>query len=230
VKKDRLTKERCSSGPRPSDGRGIKGEGKDRLSRERRSWNMSRIRGKDTTPEKFVRSLLHRIGYRFRLHVRIPIVSSPQRRRDAERNVPKGRRGVESPLSASTGKIPSPLWGEGGRRPDEVRRTDSNSSARVRCRTPRAVSVDILLPKYKTAIFIHGCFWHRHAGCRNCTTPTNRRDWWLAKLNGNAARDKLHQARLRKLGWRVVVIWECETGCERCAQILRQQLPPRRAR
>jgi DNA mismatch endonuclease Vsr len=69
----------------------------------------------------------------------------------------------------------------------------------VRCRIPRAVSVDILLPKYKTAIFVHGCFWHRHSGCKNCTTPTNRREWWLAKLNGNAARDKLHQAALRKL-------------------------------
>ena len=68
---------------------------------------------------------------------------------------------------------------------------------------------DILLPKHKTAIFVHGCFWHRHAGCKNCTTPTNRREWWLAKLNGNAARDKLHQAALRKLGWRVIVIWEC---------------------
>jgi DNA mismatch endonuclease (patch repair protein) len=69
---------------------------------------------------------------------------------------------------------------------------------------------DIVLPKHKTAIFVHGCFWHRHKGCKNGTTPTNRREWWLAKLNGNAARDKVHQAALRKLGWRVIVIWECE--------------------
>src|SRR6266542_3716646 len=127
---------------------------------------MSRIRGKDTTPEKRVRSLLHRLGYRFRLHVRIPISDT---------------------LSASTGE-----------------------RDRVRCRTPRAVSVDVLLPKYKTAIFVHGCFWHRHRGCKNCTTPTNRREWWLTKLNGNAARDKRYQAALKKLGWRVIVIWECE--------------------
>ena len=73
VNKDRLTKESRSTAPRPSDGRGVRGEGKDRLSRERRSWNMSRIRGKDTTPERIVRSLLHRMGYRFRLHVRIPV-------------------------------------------------------------------------------------------------------------------------------------------------------------
>ena len=63
-------KERRSTPPRPSDGRGFRAEGKDRLSRERRSWNMSRIRGKNTTPELRVRSLLHRLGYRFRLHVR----------------------------------------------------------------------------------------------------------------------------------------------------------------
>src|SRR5438445_665494 len=71
--RDRLTKERRSTFPRPSDGRGARGEGKDRLSRERRSWNMSRIRGKNTTPEKRVRSLLQRLGYRFRLHVRMPV-------------------------------------------------------------------------------------------------------------------------------------------------------------
>lgn len=72
---DKPSKERRF--PRPSDGRGIKGEGnKDHLSAEHRSWNMSRIRGKDTTPEKIVRSLLHKMGFRFRLHVRIPIPPS----------------------------------------------------------------------------------------------------------------------------------------------------------
>ena len=81
----------------------------------------------------------------------------------------------------------------------------------MRCRIPSAVSVDILLPKHKTAIFVHGCFWHRHKGCKNCTTPTHRRQWWLAKLNGNAARDQLHRAALKKLRWRSIIIWECET-------------------
>jgi len=73
------------------------------------------------------------------------------------------------------------------------------------------VRPDIVLPKYKTAVFVHGCFWHRHRGCKNCTTPTHRRAWWLKKLEGNAARDKVHQNALRKLGWRPVVIWECQT-------------------
>jgi DNA mismatch endonuclease (patch repair protein) len=118
---------------------------KDRLTKERRSWNMSRIRGKDTTPEKMVRSLLHRMGCRFRLHGK---------------------------------KLPG--------RPD------------------------IVLPKHKTVVFVHGCFWHRHRGCKNCTTPTNNRSFWVKKLEGNVARDMVQRRTLRKLGWQVVVVWECE--------------------
>ena len=107
---------------------------------------MSRIRGKDTTPEMAVRRALHGMGYRFRLHGR---------------------------------KLPG--------RPD------------------------IVLPKHRTVVFVHGCFWHRHRKCKNCTTPTTRRAWWLEKLEGNAARDRLHKQALRKLGWKVVVVWECES-------------------
>lgn len=148
MNKGRLTKEHRSSGPRPPDRRGIKREGsKDRLSAERRSWNMSRIRGKNTTPEMRVRSLLHRLGYRFRLHVRIALPA----------------------WSGNTPPSPQLLWRGAG---SEV----------MRSRIPRAVSVDILLPRYKTAIFVHGCFWHRHKGCKNCTTPTNRREWWNAHV------------------------------------------------
>ena len=106
---------------------------------------MSRIRGKDTTPEKAVRSVLHRMGYRFRLHGK---------------------------------KLPG--------RPD------------------------IVLAKHKTVILVHGCFWHRHPGCRNCTTPTNNRRFWMKKLGGNATRDKANRRALTKLGWRVAVVWECE--------------------
>jgi DNA mismatch endonuclease, patch repair protein len=122
---------------------------------------MSRIRGKDTTPEKVVRSLLHRLGYRFRLHRKIPI---PQ-----------------------------------------------HSTKNTQPLQRRFITPDIVLVKHRVAIFVHGCFWHRHRGCKNCTTPTHRREWWLKKLEGNAARDKLHQRALRKLGWRPIVIWECQT-------------------
>ncbi len=125
---------------------GKDGRVKDRLTKARRSWNMSRIRGKDTGPEMAVRSLLHRMGYRFRLHV-----------------------------AGLPGKP------------------------------------DIVLPKHRTVVLVHGCFWHRHKGCKNCTTPTNNRQFWVAKLEGNAVRDRVKRQALRKLGWRVVVIWECET-------------------
>jgi DNA mismatch endonuclease (patch repair protein) len=118
----------------------------DTLSKKRRSWNMSRIRGSNTGPERIVRSILHRMGYRFCLH-RKDLPGKP----------------------------------------------------------------DIVMPKLKTVIFVHGCFWHRHRGCMNCTTPTTNRKFWINKLNGNAARDKRHQRNIRKLGWTPIVIWECET-------------------
>ena len=118
----------------------------DHLSPERRSWNMSRIRAKDTKPELAVRSLLHRMGYRFRLH-----------RRD----------------------LPG--------RPD------------------------IVLPKYRTVIFVHGCFWHQHSGCRFSNVPKSRQDYWTKKLEGNVRRDRRHQRNLRKQGWKVLIVWECQT-------------------
>ena len=137
----------------------------DTLTKEKRSWNMSRIRGKDTAPEVVVRSALHRLGYRFRLH---------------------GKR------------LPG--------RPD------------------------IVLPKHRVVVLVHGCFWHRHRGCKNCTTPTNNRAFWLRKLEGNVARDKVHARALRKLGWRVVVVWECETEGAGFAASLRRRLAERLGR
>jgi DNA mismatch endonuclease (patch repair protein) len=70
---------------------------------------------------------------------------------------------------------------------------------------------DIVLPKWKTAIFVHGCFWHRHAGCVRTTTPDANRAFWLEKFAQNKQRDRRNKKALRKRGWRVVVIWECET-------------------
>lgn len=118
----------------------------DTLDTERRSWNMSRIRSRHTKPELLVRSALHRLGYRFRLH-----------RRD----------------------LPG---------------------------TP-----DIVLPKYRTVLFVHGCFWHRHSGCKYAYTPKTRLEFWQAKFAENEARHRRQARELRKMGWRVYVIWECET-------------------
>jgi DNA mismatch endonuclease (patch repair protein) len=69
---------------------------------------------------------------------------------------------------------------------------------------------DIVLPKYKIAIFVHGCFWHRHPGCKFAYTPKSRIDFWLTKFDENVARAERVQAELGKLGWNVVVLWECE--------------------
>jgi DNA mismatch endonuclease (patch repair protein) len=118
----------------------------DRISREHRSWNMSRIKSRDTNPERTVRSILHRLGYRFRLHV-------------------------------------SSLPG----RPD------------------------IVLPKWRQVILVHGCFWHRHKGCTFAYTPKSRIRFWLKKFEDNVKRDAICASRLRRAGWHVAVVWECQT-------------------
>ena len=70
---------------------------------------------------------------------------------------------------------------------------------------------DIILPKHRIAIFVNGCFWHRHPGCKYASTPASNIDFWNAKFEENTARDNRNYAMLKELGWKVVVIWECET-------------------
>jgi DNA mismatch endonuclease (patch repair protein) len=67
---------------------------------------------------------------------------------------------------------------------------------------------DIVLPKYNSVVFVHGCFWHRH-GCKNFVWPKTRVDFWREKLNSNVARDRRSAAKLRRLGWHVHTVWEC---------------------
>ena len=121
---------------------------KDRLSKARRSWNMSRIRSRDTKPEIQTRSILHRLGYRF-------TVNGP-----LNRNLP-GRP-------------------------------------------------DIVLPRYRSVVFVHGCFWHLHKNCPAGRIPGTRFEWWEKKLNRNTERDRINNAKLRKAGWRVIIVWECQ--------------------
>ena len=68
---------------------------------------------------------------------------------------------------------------------------------------------DIVLPRYHAVVFVHGCFWHRHEGCRLAARPKSRPEYWEAKLTGNAARDARDQQRLSDLGWNIHVVWEC---------------------
>ena len=80
---------------------------------------------------------------------------------------------------------------------------------------------DIVLPKYKTVIFVHGCFWHRHKNCKDATTPKTNKAFWNKKFERNVANDKKHARELKKLGWRVITVWECQvnTGKKLLSQI-----------
>jgi len=114
-------------------------------SKATRSYNMSRIRSKDTKPEMLVRRFLHKNGFRYRLHVK---------------DMP--------------GKP------------------------------------DIVLPKYKTVIFVHGCFWHGHQGCKYYVVPKTRTEWWLHKIGNNITHDANAERLLKAAGWNVIKVWECE--------------------
>jgi DNA mismatch endonuclease (patch repair protein) len=70
---------------------------------------------------------------------------------------------------------------------------------------------DIVVRKLRKAIFVHGCYWHRHEGCRLTTTPKNNSEFWVEKFAGNVARDARKESALRALGWDVLVIWQCQT-------------------
>lgn len=70
---------------------------------------------------------------------------------------------------------------------------------------------DIVLPKYKTVIFVHGCFWHRHKGCSAASMPQSNIEYWRKKFSGNEKRDRRVKRELRQLGWRVCIVWECQT-------------------
>ena len=118
----------------------------DTLPAAVRSSLMARVRRVTTGPELTVRSALHALGFRFRLH-----------RRD----------------------LPG---------------------------TP-----DVVLSKYKVAVFVQGCFWHQHGGCKKATLPKTRSEFWSAKLSENVARDRRVRQRLIDMGWRYFDIWECET-------------------
>ncbi|MCX7322717.1 MAG: very short patch repair endonuclease [Hyphomicrobiales bacterium] len=79
---------------------------------------------------------------------------------------------------------------------------------------------DLAFPKAKIAIFVNGCFWHRHEGCRKATTPSTRMEFWKEKFERNVARDARDQALLNQVGWKVFVVWECELPNDTAAEIL----------
>ena len=126
-------------------------------TKEQRSYNMSRIKSKDTKPEMLVRRFLHSNGFRYRLHVK-DLPGKP----------------------------------------------------------------DIVLPKYKTVIFIHGCFWHGHKDCKFFVVPKTRTEWWLNKINGNIANDERASTSLKKTGWKIINLWECDVKMAKVEKTLLQ--------
>lgn len=83
---------------------------------------------------------------------------------------------------------------------------------------------DIVFSSRRIALFVHGCFWHRHPGCKAARLPKSRRDFWIPKLSGNAQRDKRQQAELTSMGWRVMIIWECETSDRWALKLLAKRI------
>lgn len=93
-----------------------------------------------------------------------------------------------------------------------VRRALHRMGYRFRLHTPTLPGKpDVVLPRHRMIFLIHGCFWHRHGGCRFASVPKTRADFWNAKFEANVVRDRKVERELRKLGWRVHVVWECET-------------------
>lgn len=105
-----------------------------------------------------------------------------------------------------------------------VRKYLHNSGFRFRL-SPKNIlgKPDIVLPKYRTVIFVHGCYWHRHLGCRFATKPKTNKLFWNKKFESNIARDKVVTKQLRKEGWKVLVIWECQMNDKRL-QTLRNRI------
>jgi DNA mismatch endonuclease (patch repair protein) len=86
---------------------------------------------------------------------------------------------------------------------------------------------DIVLPKYRTVIFVHGCFWHGHEGCKYYVVPKTKTEWWLNKINGNIAKDVNVMKSLKKEGWKIIILWECDlkrTTIEKSLKRLSQKL------
>ncbi|WP_175653830.1 very short patch repair endonuclease [Pseudomonas sp. Marseille-P9899] len=131
--------------------------------------------------------------------------------------------------TATRSKMMSGIRGKDTRPEMIVRRFLHSLGYRYRLhRKDLAGKPDIVIPRLKVCLFVHGCFWHRHSGCRFATTPKTRPDFWKEKFEKNVARDATNRAALEAIGWRVLVIWECQlktatstlSGLEQTLQLL----------
>ena len=109
-------------------------------------------------------------------------------------------------------EIMSRIRGRGTKPEIIVRRIAHNLGFRFRLhRKDLPGRPDIVFPRHRAVIMVHGCFWHRHPGCKHASSPKTRESYWKNKLEDNVARDRRNETALRELGWRIMVIWECET-------------------
>ncbi|MFA5683854.1 MAG: very short patch repair endonuclease [Lysobacteraceae bacterium] len=112
--------------------------------------------------------------------------------------------------SATRSRMMSGIRGKNTRPELVVRSFLHRAGLRFRLHPKLPGKPDLILPKYHTAIFVHGCFWHRHEGCRYATTPASNAVFWEKKFTANVNRDSTVRQRLKEVGWRVLVIWSCE--------------------
>lgn len=107
-----------------------------------------------------------------------------------------------------------------------VRRFLHKVGLRFRLKTDLVGRPDLVLPKHQAVVFVHGCYWHRHPGCKYATSPSSNRSFWKQKFRENVARDKRVQISLERNGWRVFVVWECELETRRLASLARDIRKP----
>ena len=109
-----------------------------------------------------------------------------------------------------------------------VRRHLHRAGLRFRLHVSLPGKPDIVLPKFRTALFVHGCFWHRHSGCKFSTTPATNKHFWQEKFAANIDRDTAVKRKLRSLGWRVHVIWTCQLDDKKLDSLVAKIRNPRR--
>ena len=124
-------------------------------------------------------------------------------------------------VSESRSKIMSTIHGKNTKPELTVRRYLWHNGFRYRLNNPRLPGhPDLVLRKYRTCIFVNGCFWHGHEGCKYFRMPKTNVDFWTKKINRNRERDKQEQQLLAKMGWHVISIWECELKPKNCSKTL----------
>lgn len=131
---------------------------------------------------------------------------------------PKSSKPIEAPVSSRKSREMSRVGGKNTAPEVLVRSVLHAAGLRFRLHDRELPGTpDIVLPRWRTVVLVHGCFWHRHKGCPRASLPKTRRDFWAKKLRGNVRRDRANRTALEAMGWRVIEIWECDVRREHFA-------------